>query len=291
MTQAVLDGIIMGSSYALIALSFSLIYAPSRFFHVAHGGVLAWGAYFGYIAYVRLNLPLSVAVPLAVGGSAVLGVALQAGVYGPLQRRGAAGLVLLLASLGLYIVLQNGISVLFGDEVKSLRGGEVARGTILLGASITPVQMWIVAGSLASFMLIGVVLRFTRFGLALRAVASDPEMARVRGVNVSRVVLGAFALGSALAGLAALLVAFDADMTPTMGLNAMMFGIVALIVGGVDSTMGPLLGGLLLGLAQHVGVWKIGSQWQDAITFLILILFLLFRPQGFLGRPRRRAAV
>lgn len=289
--QFLLNGLIAGSAYALIALSFALIYLPTRFFHFAHGAVFAWGAYFGYICFVLLKLPPWMALPLAVGMTAVLGMVLEVAIYRPLQRRGATGLVLLLASLGLYVVLQNLISLLFGDEVKSLRGGQVVEGYPVFGARITPIQIWMIFASLASFALIWAVLKFTKFGKALRAVASDPELALVHGVDSERIILGAFAFGSGLAGLAAILVALDVDMTPTMGLNALMMGIVAMIVGGVGSVPGTLLGGLLLGLAQHLGVWKVGSEWQDAIAFTILLAFVLFRPYGVMGRPMKKTTV
>jgi len=291
LTQFLANGIVSGFVYALVAFSFALIYLPTRFFHFAHGAVFAWGAYFGYICVTVLKLPLWVALPLAVGMTAMLGAGLEVGIYRPLRRRKATGLVLLLASLGLYVVLQNLISLLFGDEVKSLRSGEVTEGYPILGAYITPIQLCIVFAALFSFAFVGAVLKFTRFGKALRAVASDAELARVHGVNSDGVVLGAFALGSALAALAALLVALDVDMTPTMGLNALMMGVVAMIVGGVGSVPGTLMGGLLLGLAQHLGVWRIGSEWQDAIAFAILLVFVLFRPHGIMGRPTRRTAV
>jgi branched-chain amino acid transport system permease protein len=180
---------------------------------------------------------------------------------------------------------------LFGDETKSLRTGEVAEGIALFGARITPIQLWTIFAFIASFAFVWAILKFTKFGKSLRAVASDPELALVHGVDSDRVVLGAFALGSGLAGLAAILVALDVDMTPTMGLNALMMGIVAMIVGGIGSVPGTMLGGLLLGLAQHLGVWKIGSEWQDAIAFAILLLFLLLRPQGFFGRRVRKVEV
>ncbi len=285
------DGYIPNSAYALVALSFSLIYFPTRFFHFAHGAVFAWGAYLCYTCRVVLKFPLAVAIPLAVLGTAGLGLIVEGWVYRPLRRRGATGLVLLLASLGLYIVLQNVISLLFGDEVKSLRTGEVVEGLSVFGARVTPIQLWTVFAAAGSFALIWAILKFTRFGKSLRAVASDAELAAVHGVDSDRIILGAFALGSGLAGLAALLVALDVDMTPTMGLNALMMGVVAMIVGGVGSVPGTLLGGLLLGLAQHWGVWKIGSEGQDAIAFAILVLFLLLRPQGFFGRRVRKVAV
>ena len=289
--QFILNGLIAGSAYALVALSFVLIYLPTRFFHFAHGAVFAWGAYFAYTTHVLLKLPLWVAVPLAVLMSSGLGMLLEVRVYRPMRRRGATGLVLLLASLGLYVALQNLISMLFGDETKSLRSGEVVEGIAIFGARITPIQIWIVVVSLVSFAIILAVLKFTKFGKAFKAVSSDPELSLVRGINADRIIVAAFGIGSGLAGLAAILVALDVDMTPTMGLPALMAGVVAMIVGGIGSITGTLLGGILLGLAQHLGVWKIGSEWQDAIAFVILLMFLLFRPYGILGRPMKKVEV
>ena len=125
----------------------------------------------------------------------------------------------------------------------------------------------------------------------MRAVANDSELARVAGIESDKIILLTFALGSALAGIAGILVALDVDMTPTMGMNALMMGVVAVIIGGVGSIPGIALGALLLGMAQHLGVWFISSQWQDAIAFVILLLFLLFRPQGFLGKKVKTATL
>lgn len=291
LNQLIFNGLIAGSTYALAALSFLIIYLPTRFFHFAHGAVFAWGAYFCYIFSVLLQLPLWVAMPLGVLMAAGLGMGLEVGIYRPLRRRGATGLVLLLASLGLYVVFQNLISMFFGDETKSLRGDEVAEGIPIFGARITPIQLWIMLAPIVSFGIILSILKFTRFGKAFRAASSDPELALVRGIDVDRITLGAFALGSGLAGLAAILVTLDVDMTPTMGLGALMSGIVAMIIGGSRSVAGTALGGLMLGLAQHLGVWKIGSQWQDAIAFGILLVFLFFRPYGILGKPMRKVEV
>jgi branched-subunit amino acid ABC-type transport system permease component len=165
------------------------------------------------------------------------------------------------------------------------------KGLPVLGARITPIQIVIIATSVMLVFLVAFWLKKSKIGKAMRAVANDPELASISGINSNKVILWTFAIGSALAGVAGILVALDVDMTPTMGMNALMMGVVAVIIGGVGSIPGVALGALLLGLAQHLGVWKISSQWQDAIAFIILFGFLLVRPQGFLGRKVKKVEV
>ena len=212
-------------------------------------------------------------------------------VYRPLRQRGSSPMVMLLASLGMYIVLQNCISMFFGDDTKSIRTGVVKEGLPVFGARITPIQIIIIAVSIVLVVLVAIWLKKSRMGKAMRAVASDAELAKISGIDSDRVILWTFAIGSALAGVAGILVAMDVDMTPTMGMNALMMGVVAVIIGGVGSIPGVALGALLLGMAQHLGVWKISSQWQDAIAFIILFLFLLIRPRGFMGRKVKKVSV
>ncbi|PYI93142.1 MAG: branched-chain amino acid ABC transporter permease [Verrucomicrobia bacterium] len=289
--QFVVNGIITGSIYALVGISFALIYVPTKFFHFTHGAIFASGAYVCYACHVFLKLPLWTAILLALGASALGGFGLELYVFRALRRRGATHLVLLLASLGFYIALQNTTSLIFGDETRSLRSLEAAQNIVVWGAHITQIQLGIILAAIALSSSIWVTMKFTRFGKALRAVAGDPKLAEVCGINVDQMILLAFAIGSAVAGVSAILVALEIGVTPTMGLTALMGGIVAMIIGGVTSIPATLLGGLLLGLAQHLGVWKIGSQWQDAIAFLILAVFLLVRPQGFFGKPHKMAAI
>ena len=125
----------------------------------------------------------------------------------------------------------------------------------------------------------------------MRAVANNAQLSDISGLNSDRVIFWTFAIGSGLAGIAGILISFDVDMTPTMGMNALLMGVVAVIIGGVGSVPGVVLGALLLALAQHIGLWYLSSQWQDAIAFVILLIFLLFRPQGFLGRKIKKAEV
>jgi branched-chain amino acid transport system permease protein len=288
--QLFVNGLIAGSIYALVALGFGLIYSTTRFFHFAHGAVYAVGAYLTY-AFWLAGLSLYVAIPVAVVGTSILGALLEIGVYRPLRRKNASSLILLLASLGLFIVIQNLISLVFGDDTKTIRSGVVTEGLPIVGARITPIQITIIVASALLLVACWILMKKTKMGKAMRAVANDPELARVVGIESDKVILLTFVLGSALAAVAAILISLDTDMTPLMGFYALLMGVVAVIAGGIGSIPGAALGGLLVGMAQHLGVWKISTQWQDTIVFLILIFFLLFRPQGFLGRVVKKATI
>jgi len=184
--------------------------------------------------------------------------------------------------------LQNTISVFFGDDTKSVRSWEVKEGLKVFSARITPIQILIIACSIIITLALFVYLKKSKLGKAMRAVASDPELSSISGIDSNRVILWSFAIGSGLAALAGILVCLDVDMTPTMGLNALLMGVVAVIIGGSRRIWGVVLGALLLGFAQHFGVWKISSQWQDAIAFIILLIFLVFKPEGFTGKKLRK---
>ena len=289
--QFLVNGIIAGSVYALVAVGFAIIYRTVRFFHFAHGVVFTAGAYFAYLFKIWLEWPLIIAIPASIGLCGVMGVLIEVSVYRPLRHKGSSALILLIASLGIYIVFQNLISMVFGDDTKTIRSGVVKEGIKLLGARITPIQITIIIVSLLLVISCFLFLKYTKAGRSVRAVANNLELAQMTGINRDGVIFWAIAVGSVLAGIAGILVALDVDMTPTMGMNALLMGVAAVIIGGVDSLPGVAFGALLLGMAQNLGVWKISSQWQDAIAFFILLIFLLFRPQGFLGKRVKKVSV
>lgn len=289
--QLAVNGFVAACQYALVAISFWVVFRTSRFFHFTHAAVFTVGPYAAFLFYLKYGMPLWFSCLFAVAAAALLGCTLARGVYQPLRRHDASPLILLLVSLGAYTVLQNIISLAFGDGVRSLRSGVVTEGISLIGARITPVQIGTICLSVMLILVLALFLRYARLGRAMRAVASDPELANLSGITSDRVILWAFAIGSVLVGVAGILAALDVDMTPTMGMSALMMGIVAVIIGGVNSIPGIALGALLLGMAQQFGVWKISSQWQDAIAFIILLAFLFLRPQGFMGRKVKKATV
>ncbi len=291
MMQVLMNVLIAASIYMVVGVSFSIIYSTVRFFHFAHGIVFTAGAYSAYLFKIWLGLPLLFSILFGIAISIVFGCLMEILIYRPFRHKKSSHLILLLASLGIYIFLQNSISMFFGDSTRTIRTGVVKEGINVLGARITPIQIVTICLSTALVIALSAFLKRTKTGSAMRAVANDSILASISGINSNAVILQAFAIGSGLAGLAGILVALDVDMTPTMGMNALMMGVVVVIVGGVGSIPGIALAALLLGMAQNFGAWFIGSQWQEAIAFIILIVFLLFKPEGFLGKRVKAATV
>jgi len=289
--QLLLNSLIAANIIMLIALSFSVIYSVNRFFHFTHAVIFTSGAYFALLFNQWIGWSLLCAVPAAVICSSILGSSIELVIYKPLRRKKSSSLILLLSSLGIYIVLQNIISILFGDDTKSIRTWPVVEGMSVFGARITPVQIIIIVASIILLVVTYSFMNFFKMGKTMRAVANDPELANISGININKVILTSFVIGSALGGLAGVLVSLDIDMAPTMGMNALMLGIVAMIIGGIGSIRGIILGSLLIALAQNIGVWYVSSQWQDAIVFAILLIFLLIKPEGFFGKKLKKATI
>ena len=281
--QLLLNGVIAGSIYALVALGFTIIYRTVKFFHFAHGVVFAAGAYFAYTFFILFDINPLVSFFLSIALACLLGIAIDRLIYHPLRKNNAPNLVYLIASFGVFIFLQNLIQLIFGAQILTLRTGTIKEGHHLLGAIITDAQILIIVSSLVLSFLCWLFIQRTKFGKAIRAVSDDPIGARIVGINSEKIILIAFAIGSAVAGAAGILVSLETNIEPTMGMNAILKGIIASIVGGVGSIPGALFGGLFLGLAENLGIWKIQAGWKDTIAFAILIIFLLLRPSGIMG--------
>jgi len=289
--QIILNGIIAGTIYALIALGFTIIYRTIKFFHFAHGIVYVAGAYFAYTFFILFDINPLISFFLSIALASLLGIAINKFVYYPLRKNSAPNLVYLIASFGVFIFLQNLIQLIFGAQILTLRTGPVKEGHHFLGAVITDIQILIISVSLILFLLTWLFIKKSKLGNAIRAVSDDPVGARIVGINSEKVILIAFAIGSALAGVAGILISLETNIEPTMGFNAILKGIIASIIGGIGSIPGALFGGLFLGLAENLGIWKIQAGWKDAIAFAILIIFLLLRPSGIMGIKTKKEQI
>lgn len=289
--QLIIYIILTTSIYLLIATSFSLIYYPTKFFHIAHAVVITSAAYFTLLFANQLSLPFAVSVIGAIGAAVCVGLVCEVLFYRTMRKRDAPALAYLIASIGLYTVLQNCISLFFGDDTKIIRTGEVVVGREIFGAYITDVQIVTIVVSALLFVAVNLFLQFASAGKAIRAVSSNQQLCDIYGINSNRIILVAFGIGSALAAVAGILSAMDTNMTPTFGFNLLLYGVVAMIIGGVGRTRGLIFGALLVATAQHSAAYYIDTKWMDAITYVILILFLIWKPLGFSGVRLRKVEI
>lgn len=283
MLQSIINGLISGSSIALVALSFSIIYSTVRFFHFAHAGIFLIAAYTYYLFIVVLKWPFFLAVIMGLIISCGVVVLIEKAIYNPLIKKGASPLILFLASLGVYIVIQNLIALFFGGGTLSIRSGIIKEGIIFFGARITPIQICILIANIILFFGISLLITKSLFGKKIIALASDADLAFCWGLNITKLRLSSFIIGSALAAIAALLIVLDVDMNLSIGMNYFLLAVVATIIGGIGSISGAAIGGILLGLILQFATYPLSSRWQTGIAFLIMFIFLIFRPYGIRG--------
>jgi branched-chain amino acid transport system permease protein len=281
--QLFVNGLINGSHYALLGAGFGLIFATTRIVHFAYGPIFTAAAYAAWFAANVLGLPIAAAMLFAALVAAALGTATYQYLYLPFELRQSSSHVALIASLGLFIVLENLIAIVFGT------GGRVVDsyqyGIFLIGpAYFSSVQLGQMIAMIVLTASLGVYLARTRHGKAILATTDNPEMARIIGIDTVKVSRLVFAIGSALSAIPATLILLKDGATPSMGFFAVFIAFVAVIVGGVGSLRGAVAGGLALGMVESLGLWKIPTEWQSSIVFIVLFLVVLLRPQGLFGR-------
>lgn len=280
----VLNGLQLGSIYALVALGYTMVYGIILLLNFAHGDIIMVGAYISWLVMSKLGLNPAIAVVLSIAGCMLLGVLIDKVAYAPL--RDAPRLSILITAIGVSYFLENGSQLLFGADAKvvpaytSVSNIQVGDLTLSFSAIVT-VLVTAVATVVLTFL-----VQKTKLGKAMRAVSEDMGAARLMGINVNTTISFTFAVGSALAGIGAVLYCMAyTQASPTMGIMLGTKAFVAAVLGGIGSIPGAVIGGLLVGFAE-VFVSAIGlSVWQDAVVFLLLIVVLIVKPTGLLGRP------
>ena len=198
---------------------------------------------------------------------------------------------MLILSLGVYIISQNLVSIFFGDDIKALGKGEVEVGHEFMGAYVTDIQITTMIASFVVLLLTLYIWHKTKFGFAIRAIADNPELSTVFGIPKERIILISFGLGSLYAGLGGVLVGFDTGITPTFGFCLLLFATVVRIIGGFYSLWGIVAGAFILAVVQNLTAYYIDTKWMDAITYAILILFLIVRPYGVSGVKNQKVEI
>jgi branched-chain amino acid transport system permease protein len=296
--QLTVDGLTLGSVYALIALGYTLVYGVLKLLNFAHGDVFMVGSFIGFGVLQALGGTADPVVPVwlllvlitlaAMAGCAALGVVIERFAYRPL--RDAPRIAPLISALGVSFFLANSMQLLVGAEPRNYDTFALDNGALYLkGFDIGNVRVPLlriitVLAALVLMVFLYILVNRTRTGKAMRATSYDREAAAMMGINIDRVIVFTFVLGSALAGAAGVMFALRVPTLVSIGFVTGLKGFTAAVIGGIGSIPGAMAGGLILGLAESYTQGKLDPRWSDLIVFSILILFMLFRPQGLLGR-------
>jgi neutral amino acid transport system permease protein len=287
LAQATINGLVSGSYFALGAAGLTLVYGVLKLVNFAHGELLTFAAYMAILGRVVLDLPLSLAMAFAVAATAVLGLALELVMWRPMRRKGAGMLQLLLMALGLAFVIRNTIQLIAGADVRQI--GANVTASVSLGGDlyVGRTELWVASIALAALVALAVLLKRTRLGKQIRALSDNPELAETTGIDTDRIVLVTWIVAGALAGLAGVVYGASVGVvTPNLGFGIVLSLFAAVIVGGIGNAYGALAGGVFIGLIQEWSTLVAPANIKVAVGFCAMILVLILRPQGLLGRAR-----
>jgi branched-chain amino acid transport system permease protein len=290
--QQLVNGLSLGSIYALIALGYTMVYGVLRLINFAHGDVYMIGAYAGYYLSVRLqgggpSLFSALVVMLgSMAACAVLGILIERLAYRPVRRE--SRLTLLITAIGVSLFIENMAQLLFGATPRFFPSLAPRADFIVAGVRLTSEQITVIVVSFLLMLFLRFFILRTRTGKAMRAVSFSLDASRLMGISTDWIIAVTFALGSALAAAAGVLIGMQIPkIDPLMGIMYGLKAFVAAVLGGIGSIPGAVLGGLLIGTSEVMVVGYLSSTYRDAIAFAILILVLLLRPQGLLGRVQK----
>ena len=285
--QRTLNGLVSGSYFAIGAVGLTLVYGILKLVNFAHGDMLTFGAYIAFFINVTVGMPLVLALVVAVVVTAALGVFLELIMWKPMRKRKAGMLQLLLMTLGLAFVLRNMIQLVAGTQPKSF-DVNVTDSISFLGLTIGRTELIVVVVGIAVVVGVAVMLRVTSLGRQMRALADNFDLAETTGIDTGRVVIITWIISAGLAGLAGVLyVAAVGRLSPNTGFFILVPLFAAVVLGGIGNAYGALAGGLVIGLTQEWATIPLqDDQWKVAVSFIVLILVLLIRPEGIFGKER-----
>lgn len=288
MPQVLANGLVQGAVLALMAISLTIIFSILRVPHFGLGGVMVWGAFAAYFA-VALGVPFWLAMAGAAVGTAALGVVIERLAFRRL--RGASEDAMFVSAIGVLIAMENGALLAFGGETRSIEVPASLRFVVSLGGVVYLPAMRVVIFGLAvlAFATLIVFVRTTRMGKAMRAVAQDGIAARLLGIPIDTVATWTFAIGSGLAGLGGALVGAAFTFNFEMGGLAILKAFVVVVLGGLGSVVGALVGGFVLGVVDSLTLTYVTSEFKQVVAFGILIVVLVLRPSGLFGQRASRA--
>ena len=281
--QQLINGLSLGSIYALIALGYTMVYGIIKLINFAHGDIYMLGAYFGFLAITHLHVGFFPAILIAMAGSAAVGVVIERIAYKPL--RNATRIAALITAIGVSYFLEAGAQQVMGTSVRSFPQVLNNNEFMIAGLRITEHQIYIFLTTIALMILLQFIVKKTKIGRAMRAVSTDADAASLMGINVDATISFTFAIGSALAGAAGVLVGiYYSSINPLMGMNQGVKAFIAAVFGGIGIIPGAMFGGFFIGICEAIVAGYGGSLYKDAVVYIILIIILVIKPAGLLGK-------
>ena len=284
--QFIINGLVTGILYSLLAIGFALVYNTTRIFHIAAAGIYVFAAYMFWFFVAKVGLSVILASLVAVILTMLLSLLSEVLVYRPLKNKKASLNVAMIASIGLMTVIINTIAMFFGNETKVVENAilqPIVWGDII----ITTPQKYQALIGFAVLVVFMVILQRTNWGLRLRALSADETLFETLGYNTASTRVIVFLVSGAFIALASCLSVYDVGLDPHMGMSVLINAMVAMIIGGVGKFSTCIIGGLSLGVLQSLTVYQFASNWQNAVTFILLLILLFLRPQGIAGYKQR----
>jgi branched-chain amino acid transport system permease protein len=280
--QQLVNGLMLGGAYALVAIGYTLIFGVLNLLHLAHGEVFMVGAYVG-LALALAGFPAWATLGGAMLAAAVLGVVVERVAFRPVRSRGSH-VTPLMTTIAVGLVLQHAVVKLYGAEPVAMPAPFAGASFDLGPLTVSTLQLLIFGTSVALMVLLEVFLRVTATGMAIRATAENTTVAGLMGINISLAIVVTFAIASALAGAAGVLLAWNfTGLSPFFGVKVGLKGLAIMLLGGLGNVTGAMVGGLVIGVVEVLSVAYLASSYRDAFAFAVMIVILLVRPTGLLG--------
>lgn len=284
--QQLINGLMLGSVYALLALGYTMVYGIIKLINFAHGDIYMLGAYFGYFFIKVLHLNFFIALILAMAVSAIIGVVIEYIAYRPLRH--SPRIAVLISALGISFLLGNGMTYLYGSDQRSFPQAIKTVQYHFYGIQVSNIQLIIAVTSIVLMLLLTYIVKNTKMGRAMRAVSADPDAASLMGININHTISFTFAIGSALAAAGGVLIGlYYNSIDPLMGMTPGLKAFVAAVLGGIGIIPGAAVGGWLIGILETMVQATAFSDYKDAIVYAMLIVILLIKPTGILGKNKR----
>ena len=284
--QFIINGVITGVLYSLLAIGFAVVYNTTKLFHIVAAGIYVFAAYMFYLFSARVGIPVVVAALVAIALTMGLSLMTEMAVYRPLKMRKASLNVAMIASIGMMTVIVNLLAMFFGNETKVINN-TIHQSFVIGNIILTSPQIWqLVVGSIVIVAFL-MFIEVSQWGIRFRALSADSVLFETLGYDTSKARTVVFLISGAFIAIASCLTVYDVGLDPHMGMNVLINAMVAMIIGGVGRFGTCVLGGLTLGVLQALTVYHFSSNWQNAVTFLVLLVLLFLRPQGIAGYKQR----